>query len=282
VTVAFLVVAMLATAFDVAHAGDGPPRVWILPFEQHHPNADLEYLEEALPALLTVALSQSDNYSIVDRHHLNHVLAEQSLTLEGLTSPDAQLRVGNLLGATVMVTGSFARYDGGLLLTVRATDLERSVITVTAEASGSVSQLPELVGRLHRALARELGKELPDPGPDQIDSAPLSNLHFMMGLGHYYSVRLGPALSEFMLAAEDRQLSQISQLWLANTYMARREYVHAYLELSTLMHGGRGALSEKEISEKMRACEKHLNPEDTEFIRQLVERRLQIKKGSRR
>jgi hypothetical protein len=278
VTAPLLVVAMLATACDLAHAGDGPPRVWILPFEQHHPDAELEYLQEALPALLTVALSQSDNYTIVDRQHLNHLLAERSLTLEGLTS-DAKLRVGKLLGATVMVIGSFARYDGGLLLTVRATDLERGVITVTAEASGAVSQLPELVGHLHRELARELGREAPDPGPDRIDSAPLSNLHFMKGLGHYYIARFGPALSEFMHAAEDRHLSPISQLWLANTYLAQHEYVHAYLELSMLMQRGAGALSEREIFEKMRLCEEHLKPEDVEFVRQLVERRVQIKKG---
>jgi hypothetical protein len=272
-------VAMLATAVDAAHAGDGPPRVWIVPFEQRHEDADLEYLKEALPALLSVALSESDNYALVDRQHLDHLLAEQSLTLEGLTSADAHLRIGRILGATVMVTGSFARYNGGLLLTVRATDVQQGVITVTAEASGSVSQLPELVGHLYRALARELGKEATDLGPHRIDSAPLSNLHFMKGLGHYYSARFGPALSEFMLAAEDGHLSQIAQLWLANTYLAQREYVHAYLELSTLLQGGWGALSEKEISEKMRACEKHLNPEDAEFIRQLVERRLSMKKG---
>lgn len=276
------VVTMLAAGATAADAGDGLPRVWVLPFEQHHPDADLDYLREALPALLTVVLSQSSNYSVVDRHHLDRLLAEQSLTLEGLTSPDARIRAGGLLGATIMVTGSFVRHEGDLRVTIRATDLERGFVTVAAEARGSTARLSELVTELYRHLVGGLGRPLPNLNPDQIDREPLSNLHIMKGLGHYYSARYSLALSEFMLAAETERTSHIPRLWLANSYLAQREFRHAYLELSALARGGWGALADADIAAKMRVCEEYLSPQDVDTIRRLVERREPIRKGNSR
>jgi len=254
-----LLILVTAMALNMAWAGHPPQRIWILPFEQPHAEASQDYLKEALPALLAVAISRSDEHAVVDRRHLDQVLAEQSLTLEGLTSPDARHRIGKLLGATAIITGSFVQQDQDLLITMRAADLETGIVTAAAEARGPAGRPGQLVNKLYRRLAGDLNRRLPDLAPDQIDETPLANLHFMKGLGFYYSARYSQALAEFTLATGD-----ISRLWMANAYLAQQQYSHAYLELRRLNP------QEKEVAAKMRLCEKHLSPEDVKIIRELV------------
>jgi tetratricopeptide (TPR) repeat protein len=264
------VLLLMAAALSVAWAGDRPPRIWILPFDNPEANASVAHLEEAIPALLAVAISQSDRHAVVDRQHLSQVLAEQSLTLEGLTAQHTRHEVGRLLGATVMISGSFVKQGPDLLITMRASDAERGMVTATAEARGPAGQVGRLVSDLYRRLARDLGRRLPEPRADQIDEAPLSNLHFMRGLGYYYSARYNQALAEFLQATPEKSLANIARLWLANAYLAQGEYDHAYLELNRLRLGGARNVRKAEVEAKMRACEKHLSAEEVERIRELA------------
>ncbi len=251
-------------------ASERPVRIWFLPFDNRNADASLEYLEEALPVLLVVAVSQTDEHAVVDRQHLNQVLAEQSLTLEGLTSPSAKHRVGRLLEATVMISGSFVKQGQELLIMIRAADVETGMVTATAEARGPVGQLGPLVSKLYGRLARDLGTRLPALHADQIDEVPLSNLHFMHGLGFYFSARYNQALGEFVQAAEEQELSDISRLWLANAYLAQDQFGHTYLELNKLRHSGTSSLRHDDIEAKMRTCEKHLGAEEVKIIEELA------------
>ena len=270
-------VLLMAMALHLAWAGDRPSRLWILPFDNPEADASVAHLEEAIPALLAVATSQSDRHAVVDRQHLNQVLAEQSLTLEGLIAPKTRHEVGRLLGATVMIGGSFVKHGQDLLITMRASDLESGMVTATAEARGPAGHVGRLVSELYRRLVRDLGRRLPDLRADQIDDVPLSNLHFMRGLGYYYSARYNQALAEFLQATREKPLADISRLWLANSYLAQAEYAHAYLELTRLTLGGSRNFRQGEIEAKMRACEKHLSADDVKRIRELAALRASAK-----
>ncbi len=127
-----------------------------------------------------------------------------------------------------------------------------------------------LVSKLSGRLAPELGTRLPDLRTDQIDSVPLSNLHFMHGLGFYFSARYNRALGQFVQAAEEQELSDISRLRMANAYLAQHPFGHAYLELSKLMRSGSNHLRHNDVKGKMRACEKHLGAEEVKIIAELA------------
>src|SRR3990172_12246422 len=261
---------LMAAAVPLARACDRPPRLWILPFDNPRADASVVYLEEAIPALLAAAVSHSDRHAVVDRRYLNQVLAEQSLTLEGLTAPHARVEAGRLLGATVMISGSVVKEGEDLRISMRASDLETGIVTAAAEARGPAGRLGRLVSDLYRRVGRDLGKRLPELHADQIDDAPVSNLHFMRGLGYYYSARYNQALAEFMQATQEQPLVDISRLWLANAYLAQEQYDLAYLELSRLRLCCSRNFRKSEIEAKMRACEKHLSAEEMKSIRKLA------------
>ena len=136
-------------------------------------------------------------------------------------------------------------------------------------ARGPAGQLGQLVSKLSGRLARELGTRLPDLRTDQIDSVPLSNLHFMRGPGFYFSARYNRALGQFVQATEEQELSDISRLRVANVYLAQHPFGHAYLELSKLMRSGSNHLRHNDVKGKMRACEKHLGAEEVKIIAEL-------------
>jgi TolA-binding protein len=249
-------------------------RIWILPFTQAQPDPALEYLQDALPALLAVAVSGSDApHSLVERQDLMTVLREQSLTLDALTSLETRQRVGKLLGATIMITGSFVPRGSQLHLTVRASDLQTGIVVSAVDGTGTASQPGEILSNLYRRLAAGLGRRLPDLTGSQIDETPLSNLHFMKGLGHYHSARYSQALAEFMQAAEDSRLTAISRFWLANAYLAERQYAHACLELTWLMQSAPITVPARDVAAKLRECEREMSREDLRMLREMARRR---------
>jgi hypothetical protein len=96
----------------------------------------------------------------------------------------------------------------------------------------------------------------------------------MKGLGHFHGARYSRALAEFVLAEEqDERVADISRFWMANTYLAQREYAHAYLELRRLAGVSSSRLRARDIADKERTCEQHLNADLAKMIRELAARR---------
>jgi hypothetical protein len=246
-----------------------PQRIWILPFEQLHEDRSTEYLREMLPALLTVAISESSADLLVDRQLLNELLEERSLTLAGLTSSDDRRRIGKLLGATVMIAGSYTLESGGLLVNLRAVDLETGIVTARSNISGTINEPRQLIGELYQAVLAAAAQKPLDLPPGLTDRAPWSNLHFMNGLAYHFSARYNLALAEFILAAEEEELADISRLWMAKTYMVDRQYGHAYLELIWLMRRS-PRFAAKEIDQRMRECERQLSADEVRRIQRLT------------
>jgi hypothetical protein len=254
----------------VAAAAD-PVRLWILPFAQRQTDEAFEYLEDALPALLAVAVSRSDDgHTIVEREELDVVLDEQALSLAGLSSPETRQRVGQLLGATVIVTGSFLVDGQQLVLTMRASDLETGIVSATADGRGAASQPGALIVDLYRRLARNLGRPLPALATGQVDEAPQANLHFMKGLGHYFGARYNHSIAEFMLAGEVTSLTGLSRFWLAKAYLAQRQYSHACLELARLTGDSLRGVPAADVAAAARECEPHLSSDELRMIRDMA------------
>jgi len=245
-------------------------RIWVLPFNNRNEDPSSENLKEYIPELLEVFFSQSSRHVVLDRKHLNEILAEQKLALNWQVSKEERQRVGKLLQATVMISGGFIKDGKELIINAHAYDVESGRLLVSKEVKGKGSQLAELVNKLYRVLTKDLRGVLPGLVEGQIDESPISNLNFMRGLSFYYSAQYNQAIGEFIQAASEKKLYNISRLWMANCYLAQVEYEHAYIELKRLIQDSPKVLKKDEIEGKLNLCLKHLSDDEVESYNQII------------
>jgi hypothetical protein len=83
---------------------------------------------------LEVKLVQSRRFSIVDRRQLEQIRAEQNFQISGEVSDDSAVSIGNMLGASIVITGSISRYDTAMRLILRTMDVRTArILTIARE-----------------------------------------------------------------------------------------------------------------------------------------------------
>jgi len=103
--------------------------------------------------ILFASLVMQPEFFLVDREDLQKTLAEQELTLSGMVSPADAIKVGNLVGAKILITGSVIEADRSLYLVARIIGTETSRV-LGASVKGTASDaLPELAEQLAEAVA---------------------------------------------------------------------------------------------------------------------------------
>ncbi len=264
----------LGTLLGIAGPSVGaaePVRFWILPFDNITGDAADARYARIIPELLTVLVSQSTRAAIVDREHLEKVLAEQKLSEEGLVSPLHRIRTGKLLKATILLSGSFVKRGQELMVTVHATDIETARLVASETARGPAEDIAGLLNELQRRLLAELRQELSPVRAEQVDQTPIANFYFMRALNHYYAARYNHAIADFTRAGGEERLAAVARLWTANSYLAQEEYGHAYLELRKLARKRSRNPQTKEVERKLSLCEGHLTAEELTLYGQLLD-----------
>ncbi|MEE8301035.1 MAG: CsgG/HfaB family protein, partial [Candidatus Tectomicrobia bacterium] len=127
---------------------DPVPRVWMLPFHNTVMNSSASSLTQTIPDLLQVFFSQSAQYAVVDRDHLEMILAERSLTWHGLVSSAQRAEIGTLLGATVMLSGSFVVQGEQVRVMAHAYEVQTSRLLASSQATGRFDDLAGLVSHI--------------------------------------------------------------------------------------------------------------------------------------
>ncbi|KAA3653565.1 MAG: hypothetical protein DWQ10_18315, partial [Calditrichaeota bacterium] len=60
---------------------------------------------------LTIALFESNRFEVLDRQHMDKILAEHALTLSGFVDKSSAAEVGELVGAAALIFGNVSEYD---------------------------------------------------------------------------------------------------------------------------------------------------------------------------
>lgn len=100
--VSTLLLATLPPAASSAEPNHPVLSVGVLPFSETPESKDLG---AALSELVAAQLATSGNLVLVERAQLDHVLAEQGMGASGAVDPQSAARIGQLVGARVLVTG---------------------------------------------------------------------------------------------------------------------------------------------------------------------------------
>lgn len=250
--------------------GQPPIRLWILPF-QGPGETDLDRVAEAASEILTAFLSRSPEVLVVEREHLDRILAEQGLGGSGLTDPTDRVRMGQLVGATTLITGSLARIQDELVLTSHATEVSSGRILASVQTAGTPAGLEDSFRELSRGLLEGLTTTRPSE-EWEVEPHPTGSLHFLRGLTFFHAARYSRALGEFIECDRVGGAGPRTGLWRAKCYLALEEFGHAFLELSLLDPESEGVDRDEVVAELAR-CIEHISPDELGFYEDLASKK---------
>jgi TolB-like protein len=152
-----------AAAAAPAQAPQDPrPLIAILDFDlgltmgqNHETPADYDALRRGLASLTISEVSANAAVRVVERAQLQQILQEQNLGREGRVEPSTVSRIGHLLGARYMVTGTFYDNHGSLKVNSRVFNTETGEILKTSEVTGRMDNLFDMIPRLAQQLLRD-------------------------------------------------------------------------------------------------------------------------------
>ncbi|MBX3175195.1 MAG: hypothetical protein KF709_12325 [Gemmatimonadaceae bacterium] len=143
---------------------DMRPTVAVLPFVNSaigQSNSELAPLSKGIADLLITSMAQNPGIRLVERENIERILAEQNLARDGRVDDATAARVGKLLGARHMLTGSFVTdRSGTMVITIKSIDSETGRIAYTDMHRGKTEDFLMLVDQLAEKTNR--GLKLPE------------------------------------------------------------------------------------------------------------------------
>ncbi len=137
-------------------------RVVILPFKNITRNAEDDWLSDSFAESLTMGLLQVDALHLIERAQLQQVLKEQQFSQSPYIDETTAPQVGRLLGAKVVVLGSYQRVGDQLQANVRFVDVETGRIDArkAAQVEGAFRDIFTLQKHLATRLIGHLGVQV--------------------------------------------------------------------------------------------------------------------------
>ena len=134
-------------------------------FEDRAGRPDLRWLRKGMADLLIARLTKDPHLVVVQRERMEEVIREQVFQLTGRVGDDSTVNIGRLLGATVLVTGSFQAVQGQLTLRAQLVGVEDGAIVAAVQAKGPMEQAPSLAQTLVHKVATLVAASTPTPSP---------------------------------------------------------------------------------------------------------------------
>lgn len=146
---------------------DTRPTVAVLPFVNSaigDAQQELAPLSKGIADLLIIELSQNTGIRLVERENITAILNEQNLARDGRVDDATAARIGRLLGAKHIITGSFVTdRSGTMVVTLKSIDVETSRIAWTHMDRDQSDNFLSLVSKVGRAA--NAGLKLPELTP---------------------------------------------------------------------------------------------------------------------
>ncbi len=168
--------AVLALATTSLFAQDDMrPTVAVLPFVNSaigDAQTELAPLSKGIADLLIIELGQNTGIRLVERENISRILEEQNLARDGRVDDATAARIGRLLGAKHIITGSFVTdRSGTMVVTLKTIDVETSRISWTHMDRDRTDNFLSLVSKVGQAANRGLNLPALTPQARQTSEA---------------------------------------------------------------------------------------------------------------
>ena len=154
---------------------DTRPTVAVLPFVNSAigaANTELQPLSKGIADLLIIELGQNTGIRLVERENIEAILQEQNLARDGRVDDATAARIGRLLGAKHIITGSFVTdRSGTMVVTLKSIDVETSRISWTHMDRDNTDNFLSLVSKVGQAANRGLNLPALTPAARQTSEA---------------------------------------------------------------------------------------------------------------
>jgi len=125
-------------------------------------------LAEAVSENLRTMLIVSGAYQVVERKHLEDILAEYKLSQSGVTENQQAIEIGGLAEAGLIMTGSITKMFSSYTINARLLDVKNGVCLLAQKVEiGSEAEFPRKIDELAAFFSRnEKAVEVPSAPPD--------------------------------------------------------------------------------------------------------------------
>ena len=110
-------------------------------FKNNAESSEYTWLSEALADMLTTDIAATKKIWVVNRLDLKKVLEEQKLSLSGMVSDASMVNLGNLSGASLILTGSFTIYGDQIRIDAKIFNTETGTSQGAASTMGSIQDI---------------------------------------------------------------------------------------------------------------------------------------------
>lgn len=142
-----------------AQQQDNRPTIAILDFDVGaaigQPESDLDALRRGLAAMTISELAVNPAIRVVERAQIQQILQEQDLAKSDRVDPSTALRIGKLLNAHYMVTGTLFAVHNDFRIAARMFNVETSQIIKTDEVRGKLDNIFDLASQLATDLMHD-------------------------------------------------------------------------------------------------------------------------------
>jgi TolB-like protein len=154
---------------------DTRPTVAVLPFVNSaigQAQDELAPLSKGIADLLIIELAQNTGIRLVERENIDAILREQNLARDGRVDDATAARVGRILGAKHIITGSFVTdRSGTMVVTIKSIDVETTRIAWTHMDRDRTDNFLSLVSKVGQAANRGLNLPALTPAARQTSEA---------------------------------------------------------------------------------------------------------------
>lgn len=150
-------------------------RIAVLEFENLTKEPGINWMREAVPETLTTKLHAVRGIQIVERRQLPRIFKEHELGTGDLFDPGQVAKVGHLLGADSLVSGSYAKAGRVLRFTAKFVDTATGTVLATSRADAIVADEASYfaaIDKLADATIESLNARVAIVGGERITIAP--------------------------------------------------------------------------------------------------------------